>query len=40
MAKKIQGEAKHPEVAEFAGRIVAAQEAEIATMKEWKQSWM
>jgi uncharacterized protein (DUF305 family) len=39
MAKIAQQRAEHPEIAQMAEAIIAAQEGEIAQMKAWRQEW-
>ena len=39
MARIAQERAEHPEIREMANAIVAAQEPEIALMREWRQQW-
>jgi uncharacterized protein (DUF305 family) len=39
MAKDAQQNAEHQEIKDLAGAIIAAQEAEIAQMKQWQQEW-
>lgn len=39
MAKAAQAQAQHPEIKTLAGKIIAAQQKEIAQMKAWKADW-
>lgn len=39
MAKLAQERAEHPELKEFADGVVAAQDSEIARMRQWRQAW-
>jgi uncharacterized protein (DUF305 family) len=39
MAQDAQQKAEHQEIKDLAQAIIAAQEGEIAQMKEWQQTW-
>lgn len=39
MAKLAQERAEHPELKQFADEVVAAQDSEIARMRQWRQAW-
>ena len=39
MAKAAQASAKHQEIKDLAGGIIAAQEKEIADMQAWQKAW-
>ena len=39
MAQIARDRVEQPELIEFAGTIVATQQAEIETMRDWRQSW-
>ena len=39
MAKLAQERAEHPELKQFADGVVAAQDSEIARMRQWRQAW-
>jgi uncharacterized protein (DUF305 family) len=39
MAQDAQQKAERQEIKDLAGRIITAQEAEIAQMREWQQAW-
>ena len=39
MAKQAQTQAKHQEIKDLAGRIIAAQQKEIDQMKAWRAQW-
>ena len=39
MAKLAQERAEHPELKQFVDGVVAAQDSEIARMRQWRQAW-
>lgn len=39
MAKIAQERGEHPEIQRLAGEIIAAQEGEIAQLREWRETW-